>query len=103
MIMIITSRQYDAIVDIVTDLQKENEELKAKIAKKDEALTYVNDKLFERNRQYFELKRMLDEKGICYVYDLDKDQVSLTFGNIDFPATSKLPDPIQDINQILGH
>lgn len=92
MIRIITSSQYNAIVDIVTDLQKENEELKAKLAKKDESLTYVNDKLFERTKEVSRLRKKLNDHGITW---------SIT--GVDFPATSKIPDPIQDINQILGH
>ena len=83
---IITNRQYDAICDIVSDLQKENEDLKAKIAKKDEALNYLNEKLFARTAEVSILRRKLSN--------------SLT--SIDYPATIKIPDPSQDINKILG-
>lgn len=83
---ILTNRQYDAICDIVSDLQKENEDLKAKIAKKDEALTYVNNKLFARIEEVAILRRKLNNRSI----------------GIDYPSTIKIPDPSQDINKILG-
>ena len=86
---ILTNRQYDAICDIVSDLQKENEDLKAKIAKKDEALTYVNDKLFERTEEVSRLRRQVER-------DFNRRFI------IDFPSTIKIPDPSQDINKILG-
>lgn len=83
---IITNRQYDAICEIVSDLQKENEDLKSKLEKKEEALTYVNNKLFERNRQYSELTKRLYDRGICLV--------------LDFPNTSA--SEAEDFNKILG-
>ena len=86
---ILTNRQYDAICDIVSDLQKENEDLKAKIAKKDEALTYVNDMLFERTEEVSRLRRQVER-------DFNRRFI------IDFPSTIKIPDPSQDINKILG-
>lgn len=85
---ILTNRQYDAICDIVIDLQKENEDLKIKLAKKDEALTYVNSKLFERTDECSRLRRQVER---------DFNRRSL-----DFPSTIKIPDPSQDINKILG-
>lgn len=88
---ILTNRQYDAICDIVSDLQKENEDLKATIAKKDEALTYVNNKLFASTAEVSILRRKLNENGLTW-----------TSTGIDYPATIKIPDPSQDINKILG-
>lgn len=77
---IMTRTQYDAIVDIVTEKDKKIAELEAKIAKKDETIDYLNDKLFERTRQVSELKKV---------------QLSSVYGHmtpIDFPATTKQPE-----------
>ena len=67
---IITKTQYDAICDIVTDLQKENEELKAKIAKKDKIIGYLNGKVFISNQRFIELLKSIEHPIF----------------NIDFPA-----------------
>ncbi len=77
---ILTRTQYDAICDIVTEKDKKIAELEANIAKKNETIDYLNDKLFERTRQVSELK---------------KAQLSSVYGHmitIDFPATTKQPE-----------
>jgi len=77
---ILTRTQYDAICDIVMEQKKRIEELEEGIRQKNEALDYVNDKLFERTRQVSELK---------------KAQLSSVYGHmkpIDFPATTKQPE-----------
>lgn len=75
---IITKRQYDAICDIVTDLQKENKKLKKSLKAKEKMLSYTNQKLSESNRKYINLCHRLAESGICYV--------------LDFPAITKQPE-----------
>ena len=77
---ILTRTQYDAICDIVTEKDKKIAELEAKLKKKEEALDYCNEKLFERTRQVIELKKV---------------QLSSVYGQmktIDFPATTKQPE-----------
>lgn len=68
---ILTRTQYDAICDIVMEQKKRIEELEADLEKrkaqvkaleegirqKNEALDYVNDKLFERTRQMMEIQK----------------------------------------------
>ena len=71
---ILTRTQYEAICDIVTDLQKENDELKAKLDKKNETIDYLNEKLFERNREVSRLRTKLNENGL-----------SFTISGVDFP------------------
>ena len=83
---ILTRTQYDAICDIVMEQKKRIEELEAElqkrkeqvknleegIRKKNEALDYCNDKLFERTRQLMTIQRTA-----CTTH-------------LDFPATLKL-------------
>lgn len=70
---ILTRTQYDAICDIVTDLKKENEKLKAQIVKKDATIDYLNDIVFRRDKQI---------RNLIHGTHLDSYL-------IDFPATQK--------------
>lgn len=78
---ILTRTQYDAICDIVTDLQKENAELKVKMAEKEETIDYINNKLFERTKEVSRLRQKLNENGLTW-----------TVTGVDFPATTKQPE-----------
>lgn len=78
---ILTRTQYDAICDIVTDLQKENAELKVKIAEKEETIDYLNNKLFARTKEVSRLRQKLNEHGLTW-----------TESGVDFPATTKQPE-----------
>lgn len=91
---ILTRTQYDAICDIVTDLQKENEDLKkenaalnVKLANKGVTIDYLNDKLFKRTEQLIKLQ------NFCKHYDVfvPIDPKTQLF-DIDFPATTKQPE-----------
>ena len=75
---ILTRTQYDAICDIVTDLQKENAELKVKMAEKEETIDYLNNKLFARTKEVSRLRKKLNENGLTW-----------TVTGVDFPATTK--------------
>ena len=77
---ILTRTQYEAICDIVTDLQKENEELKAKIAKKDKTIDYLNSKLSKRNREI--IMARFEKTPMVHIASVDDL-------NLDFPATQK--------------
>ena len=70
---IMSNESYNAICDIVTDLQKENEKLKAQIAKKAEIIDYLNKKVFAANERYV---TMLNNMGTTQL-------------DVDFPATTK--------------
>lgn len=76
MFRILTSAQYDAICDIVTDLQKENEKLKAQIAKKEEIIDYLNKKVFASNERYVTMLKNMRTTEL----------------DVDFPATTKQPE-----------
>lgn len=93
MIRILSSKRYWSLIGKIADLQETVKSQADTINKQQQSIEYVNEKLNNRNRQYFELKRMLAEKGICYV--------------CDFPATYKIQDtskgPECNINQILEH
>ena len=78
---ILTRTQYDAICDIVTDLQKENAELKVKMAEKEETIDYLNNKLFARTKEVSRLRQKLNENGLTW-----------TVTGVDFPATTKQPE-----------
>lgn len=89
---ILTRTQYDAIVDIVTEQKKRIEELEAELRKrkdqvkdledsikrKDEGLAYVNDKLYDRNKEIMRLRHKLNINGLTW-----------TETGVDFPATQK--------------
>ena len=78
---ILTRTQYDAICDIVTDLQKENAKLKVKMAEKEETIDYLNNKLFARTKEVSRLRQKLNEHGLTW-----------TVTGVDFPATTKQPE-----------
>lgn len=80
---ILTRKQYDAICDIVTDLQKENEELKAKIAKKDKTIDYLNAKIFNKNKEIIML-RFKQTPMVCIA----------SVDDLDFPATKQPEDKL---------
>lgn len=80
---ILTRTQTEAIYEIIQDLKKEcdtlkkeNEELRKSVTKKDEVISYLNDKIFAANERYAKLLRSMN----------------ITQLNIDFPATKKQPE-----------
>lgn len=96
---IMSNRSYDAICDIVIELQKENEKLKSTIAKKNEMIDYLNNKICARNAEISLLRNKLNVNGITWSRTgvdfpaTTKDQLSSIYGktdSIDFPATTKV-------------
>ena len=73
---ILTKTQYDAICDIVTDLQKENDDLRTKITEKDKTIAYLNDKLSNKNREI--IMARFEKTPMVHIVSVD---------DLDFPAT----------------
>lgn len=91
---ILTRTQYDAICDIVKDLQKENEDLKrenaalnVKLANKGVTIDYLNDKLFKRTEQLMKFQGYCKSQGFLFLLIPEHK-----FFDLDFPATTKQPE-----------
>ena len=90
---IMTRTQYDAICDIVTDLQTENEKLRKKntelkecLEEKKQIIQYLNVCINKANKRYLELIKKQSN-----LFPNVLEYISCV-GSLDFPATQKPED-----------
>ena len=101
---IITNRQYDAIVEIVTEQKNKISELESELVKKQDKINSLEDILHKRDESVDYLNELLEKRRV-QVYQLQTClyKNGIISSVLDFQSTSKLLVSKEDINKILGH
>lgn len=74
----LTSRQWNAALDLINDKDEKIRELKREIQNRDELLKVRADKIYQLNSEISRLRRKLNENGLTW-----------SASGIDFPNTQK--------------